>query len=107
MSKKKDDFDFDFDFDFDNTDKVSPNAPAELTDEIRALRQRNKEFAATNEHETYIILSFSCKDDKIKFTESIGIDEHTIIDGYAFAKKFNVEPQKPTFALHPPMTGGK
>lgn len=35
----------------------------ELTDEIRSFRQKKKEFEATNDHETYVIVTFSTKED--------------------------------------------
>ena len=83
---------------------VEPGADIEtmLSDEIKAVREQNKRFAATNDHETYLIVAFSCKEDKERFSDEVGITEHTLVDGYALARALNVEPRKPKFRLHDP-----
>jgi hypothetical protein len=85
-----------------NNDIDAPS-PAELTDEIKEFRRKNKEFSATSDHETYIVLCFSCKEDKETFCEETGIVEHTLVDGYEFAKSIGKKPQKPGFKLHKPL----
>jgi hypothetical protein len=97
---------FDFNFDTEKAETLK-DAPKELTDEIKSFRQKNKEFAATNEHETYLIVSFSCKDDKEKFCEELGITEHTIVDGYELARSLKIEPKKPSFKLAKPISAKK
>lgn len=77
----------------------------ELTDEIRSLRAKNKEFAATNEHDTYLVVSFSTRADRIAFLEAVGLqDEHTLIDGYALAKATGKGPTRPSFKLKAPIS---
>ena len=93
-----------FDFNFDTGDKqVLKDAQKELTDEIKTFRQKNKEFAATNEHETYLIVTFSCKKDKETFCEEVGITEHTLVDGYELARSLKINPKKPLFKLPRPL----
>jgi len=112
-AKPADDFDFDFDFgsdmaEFDidesnDADDVLENPSKELTDEIRAFRQKAKEFDATNEHETYVVVCFSTKADKNRFLDATNLsDKHTLIDGYELARNLNIEPQKPQFKLRKP-----
>lgn len=91
------------DFNFGQKAEPLKDAPKELTDEIKSFRQKNKEFAATNEHETYLIISFSSKQDKETFCDEIGITEHTLVDGYELARALKVEPQKPSFKLAKPI----
>jgi hypothetical protein len=98
---------FDFNLDFSGEAKTLKDAPTELTDEIKSFRQKNKEFAATNEHETYLIISFSCKKDKEIFCDEVGITEHTLVDGYELARALKVEPKKPSFKLPKPITAKK
>ena len=117
MNKTKntsDDFDFSFDFgkidfDFDvgeapiEENEKSPT-PKELTDEIKNFRQKNKEFQATNDHETYLSVCFSCKEDKKRFLGNVNLgNEHTLIDGYELAKKMDIEPQRPAYELREPL----
>lgn len=91
-------------FNFNLTSKVKTVEPKELTEEIKSFRKKNKEFQATNEHETYLIVCFSCKQDKEVFCENAGITEHTLIDGYELARSMKIEPAKPSFELHKPIT---
>lgn len=93
-----------FEFNFNLESKEPAIEPKELTEEIKSFRQKNKEFAATNEHETYLIITFSCKDDKEKFCDEVGITEHTLVDGYELARALKVEPKKPSFKLHDPLS---
>lgn len=80
------------------------NPSAELTDEIRELRRKNKEFAATNEHDTYLIVSFSTRADRLAFLESTGLShEHTLIDGYELARNVGHQPTAPSFELKKPI----
>lgn len=75
----------------------------ELTDEIRAFRDKQKEFDATNDHQTYAIVVFSTKEDKKTFLAECGLNpEHTLINGYEMAIKLNKQPHKPAFKLKPP-----
>jgi hypothetical protein len=77
----------------------------ELSDEIKTLRERNKIFAATNESDTYLVLCFSCKDDKELFLRNLQLkkNEHTYLDGYEVGEKFDIEPKKPKFKLPNPL----
>lgn len=93
------------DFSFGKKEEPLQDAPKELTEEIKSFRQKNKEFAATNEHETYLIISFSCKDDKETFCDELGIAEHILVDGYELARALKVEPKKPSFKLAKPING--
>lgn len=97
----------DFNFNLGNGHEPLKNAPKELTDEIKSFRQKNKEFAATNEHETYLIVVFSTKDDKEEFCDNAGITEHTMVDGYELAKHFKISPTKPKFKLAKPIANNK
>lgn len=79
----------------------------ELTDEIKALRKNNKEFAATGHTNTYCIVVFSTNDDKVEFLKSVGESPEaslTILDGYELCKTIGKGPQAPKFKLHPPIT---
>jgi hypothetical protein len=49
---------------------------------------------------------FSTKEDKDEFSKNVGITEHTMVDGYQFAKSLQVEPQKPKFKMRAPMKVG-
>ena len=84
-------------------DDKAPVTPKELTDEIREFRQKNKEFQATNDHETYLVVVFSTKEDKEEFLKGCDIDEHTLIDGYALAKSVGKQPVKPKYLLKKPL----
>ena len=78
--------------------------PKELTDEIKSFRQKNKEFQATNDHEFYLVVAFSCKEDKRVFLKNVGLEkEHTFIDGYELSRNINCEPAKPSFKLRGPL----
>jgi len=75
----------------------------ELTDEIRSFREKQKEFQATNDHQTYLVVVFSTEEDKNKFlTECNLVPGETLVDGYDLAKKLGKQPQKPKFKLKPP-----
>lgn len=78
-----------------------------LTDEIRSFRKKNKEFAATNDHETYLIICFSTKEDKKEFLQNVRIDTHTLVDGYELARNIKIEPARPKFKLAKPLTKEK
>ncbi len=86
--------------------ETSEDGPAptakELTDEIKAFREKNKEFQATNDHEHYLIVSFSCKQDKEAFLKSTGIKTHTLVDGYELARNVKAMPTRPSFKLREP-----
>ena len=84
-------------------DDKAPVTPKELTDEIREFRQKNKEFQATNDHETYLVVVFSTKEDKEEFLKGCDIDEHTLIDGYTLAKAVGKQPVKPKYLLKKPL----
>lgn len=95
-------------FDFTFGDAKPLDEPSkELTDEIKSFRQRNKEFAATNEHQTYAILCFSCKADLYAFLDNVGLPRETLLDGYLMAKLMNVQPQKPSLKLAEPIKAKK
>lgn len=85
------------------TDGGGKNIPKELTDEIRAFREKQKEFDATNDHQTYAIVVFSTKEDKELFLKECQMPfTDTIVDGYKLAKKLGKSPQVPKFKLKPP-----
>jgi len=80
------------------------NPEVELSEEIKSFRKKNKEFQATNDHETYLIVCFSCKDDKKEFLKNVGLEKsHTLIDGYEMAKNINLKPDRPSFKLSEPL----
>lgn len=83
--------------------ELNPVKTVELTDDIKEIRRKNREFQVTSDHETYIVLCFSCKEDKEQFQDETGITEHTFVDGYEFAKSINVKPTKPRFKLPRPL----
>ena len=102
----------DLDFDIDAKDQAigdmqgneAPPSANELTDEIKSFRQKNKEFQATNDHETYLIVCFSCKEDKKKFLNSVELaGKNTLVDGYELANKIGREPQAPAYKLRAPL----
>lgn len=74
-------------------------AVKELTDEIKQFRAKKKEFDATNDHQTYLVVVFSTKEDKELFKNSVGIADHTFVDGYQLAELIGHQPQKPKFKL--------
>ena len=87
----------------DRKPKEKQNVAKELTDEIRSFREKQKEFEATNDHQTYVLVVFSTKEDKNIFLQQCGLrNDETMIDGYTMAKKLGKEPQKPKFKLKPP-----
>ena len=86
----------------DDIDIENVDIENELTEDIRQVRETNKRFEATNDHETYLVVCFSCKEDKVVFCEELGITEHTYVDGYELARRVDVEPKKPRFKLHDP-----
>lgn len=77
---------------------------SELTSEIREFRDKAKAFAATNDHETYVVAVFSCKADRDKFLSNIDVDVvgNTIIDGYELAEFIGVSPTVPSVKLAAP-----
>lgn len=79
----------------------------ELPDNIKLIREKNKEFQATNDHEFYLIVAFSNKQDKDLFISNLDLDEniHTFVDGYELASKLNLKPNKPSYKLKPPING--
>jgi hypothetical protein len=92
-----------------SAEKAKSNKPEklqkELSDEIQAIRKKNKEFQATNETDTYLVICFSCKDDKDEFLHNLQLSkkEHTYLDGYEVAEKFDLEPKRPKFKLKKPL----
>jgi hypothetical protein len=76
-----------------------PVSPKEYTDEILAIKKQQHVFDATNDHENYLVVVFSCKEDLKLFQKNAKIEENTFIDGYELAKKMNVEPKKPAIKL--------
>jgi len=85
-------------------DEPLVNPSIDLTDEIRELRQRQKEFNATNEHDTYLIVVFSTSADRQEFLEQVNMrEEHTFIDGYRLSRSIGRGPKKPAFKLQAPL----
>lgn len=80
------------------------NPEKELTDEIREFRESAKILKAMNDHETYLVVVFSRKEDKLTFCDEVGIVEHTFVDGYELAKALKVEPKKPSIKLPKPLS---
>lgn len=86
-------------------EKLPPPSPKELTDEIKSFRQKAKEFQATNDHETYLIIVFSCKADKNEFLKSAKIEKaHTLVDGYELARNMKINPIRPSLKLKEPLS---
>lgn len=85
--------------------EARPPLDKELSDEILALREKNKIFHATNEPDTYLVLCFSCQADKEEFLQNLHLSkkEHTYLDGYEVGQKFDIEPKKPKFKLPKPL----
>ena len=124
MNKIENTFNFDSDLNFDadldlspidfsmdesaqNAESKNDSAPStvELTDEIKSFRQKNHEFQATNDHETYLIVCFSCKEDKVNFLKTVNLsNNHTLVDGYELARNINIEPARPAFKLRDPLS---
>jgi hypothetical protein len=77
-----------------------------LNDEIKSIKNKNDTFKQEINCENYLILVFSTKEDKDEFSKNVGITEHTMVDGYQFAKSLQVEPQKPKFKMRAPMKVG-
>lgn len=75
----------------------------ELTDEIKAFREKNKAFQATNESDTYCVLVFSCADDRNEFMRNVHIKKGIFTDGYKIAELMGVSPQKPKYKLPKPL----
>lgn len=81
------------------------DVPKELSEEIMSYKAKIKEFEATNDHETYLVVVFSCKEDKYRFLTEVDMaHEHTLIDGYELANILNVEPKRPMMKLPEPLT---
>lgn len=77
----------------------------ELTEEIKEFRIQKKEFNATNETETFVVLCFSTIADRKEFMQNVlpkKIDEF-YIDGYEFAKSIGKMPDRPKFKLKKPL----
>ena len=86
--------------------KTGKETAKELTAEIMALRKRNKEFAATNDHQTALVVCFSTQEDQNEFAKGVGITPVpglTLIDGYYLAKQLGKQPQRPKFRLDKPL----
>lgn len=79
----------------------------ELPENIKLIREKNKEFQATNDHEFYLIVAFSSKEDKKLFLSNLDLEEniHTFVDGYELASKVNLKPNKPSYKLKKPING--
>ena len=76
--------------------KVKKVSIADTNESIRKMRDKFKDFATTNDKDTYVILQFSCKDDKYMFCNSVGqYDKATFIDGYEVAERFKIAPSRP------------
>jgi hypothetical protein len=88
---------------FEKKHTAEDDPETELTDEIRAFRKKNKEFQSTNDHQTYLIVVFSTKEDKEEFlTEAKLSGKHTLVDGYELAKSLSLHPIAPKFKLQKP-----
>jgi hypothetical protein len=78
-----------------------------LSDDIKTLREKNKQFQATNDKQTYLIVVFSTNEDKSEFLNNVGIEDFkthtTMVDGYELARKIKIEPSKPKFKLARPI----
>lgn len=94
------------DDDIDETDdEPLENPEKELTEEIKSFRDKQKEFAATNDHQTYLIVVFSTKDDRNDFLKNSNLQSSndTFINGYELAALTNIEPKKPAIKLPAPI----
>lgn len=80
------------------------NAEQQLSDEIRAFRLQKEKLDAMNDHQTYLVIVFSCKNDKQEFADNLGICENTFVDGYELAKELKITPQKPSVKLPKPLS---
>ena len=94
---------FSIDDDIEETEIDKTKIVKELTDEIKSLRQSKHEFEATNDHQTYLVVCFSTKEDKEEFCKNVNIQEHTYVDGYKLANDLGVSPNKPKFKLKKPL----
>jgi uncharacterized protein involved in high-affinity Fe2+ transport len=78
-----------------------------LSDDIKSLREKNKQFQATNDKQTYLIVVFSTNEDKSEFLKNVNIEDYqthtTMVDGYKLAKNIGIAPQKPKFKLARPI----
>jgi hypothetical protein len=78
-----------------------------LSDDIKSLREKNKQFQATNDKQTYLIVVFSTNEDKSEFLKNVNIEDYknhtTMVDGYKLAKNIGISPQKPKFKLARPI----
>lgn len=78
-----------------------------LSDDIKSLREKNKQFQATNDKQTYLIVVFSTNEDKSEFLRNVNIEDYknhtTMVDGYKLAKNIGIEPKKPKFKLARPI----
>lgn len=75
----------------------------ELNDEIKAFREKNKAFQASNESDTYCVLVFSCADDRNMFMQNVHNKKGIFIDGYKIAELMGVAPAKPKYKLPKPL----
>lgn len=92
--------------DSDDTELEPGEIITALNAEIKEVRDKNKTFKQETNCENYLILVFSTKEDKEEFSKNANIKDHTMVDGYAFAKSINLEPQKPKFLMRAPMKKG-
>lgn len=88
-----------------NDDNV-PTSIKELSDEIKDFREKQKEFQATNDHQTYLVVVFSTESDKTSFLYNSGLEsnEGTLVDGYELSRLLDIEPKNPKFKLKPPLS---
>lgn len=80
--------------------------PDEMKAEIQAMREKKKNFDASNEIGSYAVIIFSCEADRKKFVQGLKckkIAGEVFLDGYEVAKSLNLEPQKPSVKLPPPL----
>lgn len=79
------------------------NPERELSDEIKSFREKKRAFDATNDHQSYLIVMFSTKDDKNAFLTNTGLlIDSTMVDGYELARHVNLKPDKPSLKLPKP-----
>jgi len=79
------------------------NLVKELTDEIKEIRLKNKEFQNTNNSDYYVTLVFSCKDDRDLFLKNNKTKPSAFVDGYKFAESIGSDPVKSSMKLPKPL----
>jgi hypothetical protein len=100
MNKIKNTFKFKLDMsDGEADEEFEPVSPKELTDEIMDIKRQQHAFNATNDHQNYLVVVFSCKEDLQEFQANSKLEGNTFIDGYELARKMNVAPKKPSLKL--------